>query len=53
MHLPDGGPIAKKIAHVKRKNVNVMESVMNAENIILSQNAKDLVKRAMQPVVYI
>lgn len=34
-----------RIAHVKRKSVNVMETVTNAENIIPSLNVRDLVKK--------
>lgn len=31
-----------KIAHVKRKNVNVMENVTNAESIMPNLNVRDL-----------
>lgn len=34
-----------RIARVKRKNVNVMETAMNAENIMQSLNVRDLVKK--------
>ena len=34
-----------RIAHVKRKSVNVMETAMNAENIMQSLNVRDLVKK--------
>ena len=33
------------IVHVKRKNANGMESVMNAENITQNQNGKDHVNK--------
>ena len=31
-----------RIAHVKRKNVNIMENATYAENIMPSQNVRDL-----------
>lgn len=34
-----------RIARAKRKSVNVTESVTNAENIMLIQNVRDLVKK--------
>lgn len=34
-----------RIAHVKRKSVNVMETATNAENIMPSLNVRDLVKK--------